>query len=94
MAQVNMEKVISAYRDFSQFYVNSHTLFYFTEPNLDGVNSGGGHSDMFISAARRAINEGYRIRMQNEQDTQNQRYPLHPDDVAKLRRAFNAEHFV
>lgn len=90
-----LEKVLYAYRGTLQFFGKERSIFYHTEPFLVGVGCGGGSSsELFVNTARKAVNGGYKIRLQSTQDHQRQQYPLHPDDAAHIKREFKAEDFV
>ena len=90
-----LEGVLHAYRGTLQYFAKERSIFYHTEPFLVGVGCGGGGSvDLFVDTARKAVNEGFKIKLQGTSDHKNQQYPLHPDDVVHIKRGFRAEDFI
>ena len=88
-------KVIHFYRDAITFFSKQRQACHDTTPFLDGVGCGGGaFGNHTIEQARKSIDVGYKIEVQSIMDSQNNRYPLHPEDLALLQGSFNAENFL
>ena len=87
-------KVFHLFRDLPTYFAKEKQIYYSTTPFLTGVGCGGGcDTDNTLEQVRKAVAQGYKLRVQVVTDNKGKRYPLHPEDLALLRNSIGTENF-